>query len=237
MPRVPFRALSAFALAALVACATRPMTGAERAFTATVQGEGLDTGAVRVTRGAVIGGFSSTREPRPYVSCRERILPPETEQKVAWSVAGFVVGQHLYVSRSVWKDDFLGDYPVTLPLADAMFVAHEMTHIWQWQHRESTGYAPWRAASEHSRKGDPYLFDLAPDRTFADYDFEQQASLVEEFVCCRALDPEGLRTERLYDLLRPVLPGLARHSVPTDVTLPWAAAETHGICAQPQPGD
>jgi hypothetical protein len=105
-----------------------------------------------------------------------------------------------------------------------------MTHIWQWQHRESTGYTPWRAASEHSRNGDPYLFDLALDRSFVDYGFEQQASLVEEFVCCRALDPEGVRTDRLYELLRPVFPGLARHSVPMDVKLPWAAVETRGIC-------
>ena len=135
-----------------------------------------------------------------------------------------------YVSRSVWKDNFLGDYPAALPLADAMFFAHEMTHIWQWQHRKSTGYTPWRAASEHILNGDPYLFDLASDRTFADYGFELQASLVEEFVCCRALDPEGVRTERLFDLLHPVFPGLARNSVAMRVTLPWAAAETQGIC-------
>lgn len=214
----------------LVACSTRPMTGAEQAFSATVQGSALEAGAVRVNRGVLIAGFPSTRKPRPYVSCRERIRPRETEERISWSVAGLVVGQHLFVSRSAWKDDFLTYYPATLPLDDAMFFAHEMTHVWQWQHRRNTGYSPWRAASEHGAKDDPYLFELVPGRGFAAYGVEQQASLVEEFVCCRALDPEGARTDNLYELLVPVFPGLARRSMATDITLPWAEAETHGIC-------
>ena len=228
----PLLAVLACALAALVACTTRPMTGAERAFSSTIQGVGLDADAVRVTRGAPIAAFPSSREPRPYVTCRERIHPQETEKKVPWFVAGYVLNQRLFVSRRVWEDDFLSDYPAALPLADAMFFAHEMTHIWQWQQRESTGYAPWRAASEHGLKDDPYLFELTPGRRFGAYGFEQQASLVEEFVCCRALDPEGSRTERLYQLLRPVFPDIARYSVPTDVKLPWAEAETDGICSR-----
>lgn len=226
----PSRALALTVLLLLVACSTRPMTGAEQAFSATVQGSALESGAVRVTRGALIAGFPSTREPRPYVSCRERIRPRETQQKVRWSVAGFVVGQHLFVSRSTWKRDFLADYPATLPLDDAMFFAHEMTHVWQWQHRGSTGYSPWRAASEHGAKDDPYLFELVPGRAFDAYGFEQQASLVEEFVCCRALDPEGARTDDLYELLAPAFPDLARRSMATGVTLRWDEAETQGIC-------
>ena len=37
--------------------------------------------------------------------------------------------------------------------------------------------------------------------------YEQQGAIMEEFVCCRALDPSGARTERLYGILRDVFPG------------------------------
>jgi hypothetical protein len=48
-------------------------------------------------------------------------------------------------------------------LAAAMFFAHEMTHVWQWQNRAVTGYHPFRAFSEHVRIEDPYLFDPQDD--------------------------------------------------------------------------
>ncbi|RYH10577.1 hypothetical protein [Tropicimonas sp. IMCC6043] len=232
MPRPSFFTCLAILLLALGGCTTRSLTGAERAFSATVQGTALDTEAVRVTRGAVIAGVPANRPPRPYVTCRERIYPKETKPKVRWKVAGFVLGERLFVSRKVWEDDFLAGYPDALPLADAMFLAHEMTHVWQWQHRDSTGYAPWRAASEHGSKDDPYLYDLAPDRRFDEYGYEQQASLVGEFVCCRALDPDGSRTGRLYAILKPVFSGLERQDPPGRVKLPWKEAETEGICSR-----
>ena len=43
---------------------------------------------------------------------------------------------------------------------------------------------------------DPYLFDERADRRFLEYGYEAQASLVEEYVCCRALDPSGGRGPR-----------------------------------------
>ena len=33
-------------------------------------------------------------------------------------------------------------------LSEAMLLAHEMTHVWQWQNRKRTGYHPLRAAAE-----------------------------------------------------------------------------------------
>ncbi|MCA8880204.1 MAG: hypothetical protein KDA73_09655 [Rhodobacteraceae bacterium] len=224
------RAAHAFVLLALAACTTRPLTGPERDFAATVQGPALDAPAVRVTKGALIAGFPSNRKPRPYATCRERIWPRETAPKVRWSVAGFALDQHLYVAERRWRDDFLAGYPGDLPLADAMFLAHELTHVWQWQHRSATGYSAWRAASEHGTDDDPYLFELTPGKPFLAYGYEQQGALVEEFVCCRALDPNAVRTEQLYDLLSPNFPDLARHSAASKVSLPWTGADTHGIC-------
>jgi hypothetical protein len=217
------------AVGVLAACA-RPLTEAERSFAAEVQGPSLNTAAVRIHDGALIGGAPMSRPPRPYQACRERIFPPETDPVIETSLFGFVLGNRLFVARRWYEPDYLTGYPDTLPLATAMLMAHEMTHVWQWQNRALTGYAPWKAAGEHTVSADPYLFDLA-DRPFLDYPYEQQAALVEEFVCCRALDPEGDRTERLYQLLAPVFPGLTTRSAATRIALPWDGVETRDICA------
>ena len=129
-----------------------------------------------------IAGFPGSRKPRPYSTCRERIWPPETTPRIRWTVAGFALQDHLYVSRRKWRDDFLAAYPDRLPLADAMFLAHELTHVWQWQHTARTGYSAFAAASEHGDSDDPYRFELTPGKPFLSYGYEQQAALVEEGV-------------------------------------------------------
>lgn len=226
------RSALAVALATVLAgCSARPLDPAERRFAADLHGPALRTEAVRVHRGALIGGIPMTRPPRPQIACRERIYPPEQGPEVRTSVAGFVLGNRVFVARPFWRDDYLDGYPEKLPLARAMFLAHELTHVWQWQQRERTGYAPWKAAGEHAVSEDPYLFDLDADRRFLDFAYEQQAALVEEFVCCRALDPEGARTVRLYELLRPEFPQLARRDRAQSVTLPWSDAHLPGICS------
>jgi hypothetical protein len=126
----------------------------------------------------------------------------------------------------------LQDYPERLNLVQSMLLAHELTHVWQWQNRARTGYSPWRAAAEHGRIDDPYLFDLDSSPDFLSYGFEQQGAIVEEYVCCRALAPDAARTKRLHRMLKdafPVtdLPGARRES---DVYLPWRGAELDGIC-------
>ena len=87
-----------------------------------------------------------------------------------------------------------------------MLFAHEITHVWQWQNRATTGYSPLRAAREHEGGADPYLYDINTKAGFLDYGYEQQASIVEEFVCCAALDPTGSRTQRLEALISETMP-------------------------------
>jgi hypothetical protein len=90
-----------------------------------------------------------------------------------------------------------------------------------------TGYHPFRAFSEHVRIEDPYLFDPQDDRRFLDYGYEVQASLVEEYVCCRAVDPRGARTarlERLIGQVMPVTPLQSRADAVTEV-IPWEDAD------------
>ncbi len=218
------------ALVLLAGCATRPLTETEKSFLGTALGPGLDAGQITLAKGAFIGTWPMTRPARPSVTCREKIWPPE-QGTVTGYVGGVTAFDRIMIARRIYDTDFLGGYPETLPLARAMFLAHEATHVWQWQQRKLTGYAPWKAAAEHGVSEDPYLFDIAGDRDFLDYAYEQQASLVEEYVCCRALDPEGARTGRLRALLDPYFPGMAGEEAAGQVRIPWSKAETRGICS------
>jgi hypothetical protein len=215
----------------LSGCASRPLTEAERAFARTVTAEAVDLGEVRVVKGAVSAMIPTTIPVRERSTCRARLLPPQTEPAPGFFPA-FVLGERMYFSRRIWRDDYLAGYPERLALRDAMRLAHELTHVWQWQARAETGYAPWRAAADHVALSDPYLVELDPARDFLDYGWEQQGVLVEEYVCCRALDPSAPRTAELRALVAQAFPGIAADEVVRsgDIALPWDGAEPQGIC-------
>ena len=88
---------------------------------------------------------------------------------------------------------------------------------------------PLRAANEHFVNDDPYLFDVDNDTNFLDFAYEQQASIIEEYVCCAALDPEAPRTARLRELLQQGLP-MEALELPEKIVIPWDGAEVRGIC-------
>ncbi|MEL6169176.1 MAG: hypothetical protein AAFR35_10825 [Pseudomonadota bacterium] len=218
------------ALALIVpACATRQLTETERAFVDTVHGDTVDLDAVTVVDGAVVGLIRRTRPPRPQTACRERLFPPETGP-ITTSFAAFVLDETIHYSTWAHEPDFLEGYPDELPLRDAMRLAHELTHVWQWQQRARTGYHPFKALTEQTTQADPYLFELDETRKFLDYGWEQQGIIVEEYVCCRALDPDGPRTARLRSVLAEHFPVLHEERA-VNVQLPWDGAETAGICS------
>jgi hypothetical protein len=227
-----FRLTAFFALGLAAACAARPLTQSERAFTDSVMGPAIDAEDVRIVKGAAVGALKTTIPPRPRTTCRQKLGPARTEP-VPGSYAAMALGPAVFYRRVLWEDDFLADYPEAIDLRDAMRLAHELTHVWQWQRRDLTGYHPLKASFEHLEKDDPYLVEIDPGKRFLDYAYEQQGAIVEEFVCCRALDPQGARTERLYRLVAQVFPGAARLGpVPADgIRLPWKGAQTQGICS------
>ncbi|MEM6825197.1 MAG: hypothetical protein AAGB18_06935 [Pseudomonadota bacterium] len=226
------RSLLIFVVLALSACGGRSLTPAERAFTDTVMGPALVTDDVRLVKGAVVGLIPVTVNPRPQTSCRERLYPPITEPVEA-TYPAFARRETVYYTRAFWSDDFLAGYPQALDLDQAMRLAHELTHVWQWQERAKTGYHPFSAVLEHVRSADPYLVEIDETRAFGDYGWEQQGAIVEEFVCCRALDPNGARTAQLTSLVRQVFPAaMARDTArPNAIRLPWEGAELQGICS------
>lgn len=216
--------------ALLILSCGRPLTPTETAFATRMHGDSLETARIRVVNGAPIGEYTYKRPKRPRLACRERILPEPDSDVITVAPAAVVLFNTVFFTKDWYAPDYLPRYPDRMSLVHAMLLAHEMTHVWQWQNRRITGYSPWRAAREH-RATDPYLFDAESEtqRNFLDFGYEQQASIVEEYVCCATLDPDAPRTKRLKELLRGTFPteDLIR---PQEVLLPWNGVETDGIC-------
>ncbi len=221
----------AFLILLILAACGRPLTENEASFAQKIHGDAVDLDRVRLVRGALVGSVTFERKARPRVTCRERILPPAKEETVTVSPAAVVLYNKIFFTHDWYVDDYMPAYPERLYLIEAMLLAHEMTHVWQWQNRKTTGYNPLLAASEHTRTDDPYLFDLENAAKFLDYGYEQQGAIVEEYVCCRALAPEAARTQRLHEMLSIAFPVSDLPRVrENDVYLPWKDAELEGIC-------
>jgi hypothetical protein len=195
-----------------------------------LHGPTLDTAPIRL-------GDRMAPEPlrtvpvRPALACQDRIWPRPKGPTTRGMTTAMAIFQNVHFRDRWYRPDFLAGWPETLPLAQAMLFAHEMVHVWQWQNRAVTGYHPLRAALEHVGSPDPYQFDTATSAPFLSYGYEQQGAIVEEFVCCLALDPEAPRTARLRAMLEPhfALPPEGQ-ALAGRVLLPWEGAEVEGIC-------
>ena len=216
------------ALCLLGSCG-RSLTPSEAAFARAIHGETIDTDRVRFLEGALVGSVTTTRPKRPRLACRERIFPEPTSDIVTVGPAAITLHNKVFYTRPYYLRDYMARYPEEMDLYAAMIFAHEMTHVWQWQNRKVTGYSPLRAGGEHVTQADPYLFDLSTNARFLDYGYEQQSGIVEEYLCCRALDPQAPRTARLRAMLQDAFP-LSDLRLPEDISLPWDGVETRGIC-------
>ena len=216
------------ALLLLSSCG-RPLTPGEKSFASQTHGHTLDTDRIRMINGALVGKVTYKRQKRPRLACRERIFPEPTGEFVTVGPAAITLHNRIFYAKPFYLNDYLESYPNRLPLLEAMLFAHKITHVWQWQNRHQTGYSPLRAAGEHTPGEDPYLFDISTQNKFLDYAFEQQASIVEEYVCCAALDPSAPRTKRLETLLKGAFP-MTKLTIPDAVKTPWKDAQTTGIC-------
>jgi len=225
-----FLLLALFALT--IACG-RPLTEGERALASTLFGPELDPAPVRVAPFTALSRITTQRPKRPRIACRERIWPEPTSDTVTTYTAAFVLFNRINIADELYGPDYLPRYPDQMSLPAAMLIAHEMTHVWQWQNRARTGYHPLKAVNEHRPGTDPYLLELDANARLLDFPFEQQGAIVEEYVCCRALDPAGARTKRLYAMLKGAFPveALDANMSRPDAILPWDGARVHGICS------
>jgi len=210
----------------LAACG-RPLTVPETALVEDLFGASLDADRVRVVSNAPLRSFTVDLPPRPRVTCQEKIIPARTGT-LTLTPAALVAFNRLFLSEGWSLPDFVPRYPEAVSIYEIMLFAHEMTHVWQWQNRARTNYHPLKAAAEHLRSDDPYLFNPATEQPFLSYGYEQQASLVEEYVCCAFLDPDGARTARLRTLIAKEIPlGTLPRS---EAFIAWREAPRTGLC-------
>lgn len=220
-----------FAFLMLAGCA-RGLTDGETRLMAELMGDTFAPAQARLLEVGLIGMTTRTYPVRPQVTCQSRIHRPLEGPTFQTRTAGAVAWDHVLTNPDWTLPNYLTGYPERINLVAAMYFAHEMTHIWQWQNRDVTGYAPWRGAAEHRPGTDPYLFDPDEVVTFLDMGYEQQAAVVEEYICCRTLAPEAARTLRLYDVLSQVMPVQhpAQSPRPTEVLGVDPEADLAGIC-------
>ncbi len=226
--------LAVLALLLLTAC-SRPLTRGESAFATSLFGPQLQTENVSVASFPALTSLTQSRPARPRVACRERIWPAPVarHETVETFTAAFVTFNRINMADKLFAKDYLPQYPKRLSLPAAMLIGHELTHVWQWQNRRRTGYSLWKAAREHRPGTDPYLLDLKTRNAFLDFPYEQQGAIVEEYVCCLNLDPQGPRTHRLHAMLASAFPvrAIADRLKGVNVVLPWKGARTRGICS------
>lgn len=216
-----------FAVFFLASCG-RPLTDTEKELIASIHGDQLDVTKVRLIDNAPVRSYTLRIPKRPRVTCSEKILPEPKTEIVTGAPAAVALFNRIWLNHDYALPDYAPGYPERLYLLQAMFLAHEMTHVWQWQNRERTGYTPLKAAREHQTAADPYLFDPDETREFLSFGYEQQGAIVEEYICCAALDPEAPRTKRLANMIGAVMP--LQNLPKTDVIVPWDGAELEGIC-------
>lgn len=215
----------------LLSSCGRGLTPGETQLARAIHGDALDPALVRLIDGAPTKAVTFRRPARPRTTCREKILPPAPAGIVTSKPAAIALYNRVFFDTDWYAPDFLPDAPKQINLVAAMLLAHELTHVWQWQNRARTGYSPLRAAQEHEASDDPYLFALHHGPRLEDFGFEQQGAIVEEYLCCAVLAPHAARTARLHAMLAQSMPIAPISSLEYDqVLVPWRGVKVQGIC-------
>ncbi|MGR3344618.1 MAG: hypothetical protein ACU0DI_15610, partial [Paracoccaceae bacterium] len=197
-----------FLVAALVLSACgRPLAEGERALAHDVFGAGLELGDIRVAAGLGLAAPPAQTAPRPG----QRIHRPgacarDAPDPKRGPPPAFAAYQTMHVTRRFYAPDMAAGWPDAAPLPEALILVHELGHVWQWQNRARTRYAPLRAALESLFNADPYFYDPADGKSFLDYSFEQQAALIEDYLCYALVDARAPHRAELRAILAPHFP-------------------------------
>lgn len=195
-----------------VAC-SRPLSDTEVEMSRTLFGNTLDPRKVRVRAGI---GVLSPPQPKSIPRIGPEVvaydLPDTICDRVAdpdrkWTYpAGFVLWNQVFLKRDFYRDDMFEGWPDNLPMPQALLMAHELVHVWQWQNRALTGYTPGRSGAESFQPGDPYYWPGREADVFLSYNFEAQAALVEDYMCMTLFVPHHPRRKELEALITPAIP-------------------------------
>ncbi len=203
------RVFAVCAALALAAC-ERGLTPTETEFADALFGDTLNAGAVTVHAGLGLTPLPRPKPPPPVTEPPRS--PPEgfckriPQPRRFTYPAAFVLYNDVFISHPYYAADTLRGWPVSVPLPQSLLMTHELVHVWQWQNRDRTEYRPAVSAGESVEHDDPYYWEAEADRPFLSYGFEQQAAMIEDYVCYRLFEPGSPRLKELQTLLGPVLP-------------------------------
>lgn len=191
----------------LLAACSRPLTENERVFAETLFGPTLDTENVTISQGLGIAPLyrtvpSSVRVVRGTERACVRTPQPFGGQPPQ----AFALYERMHFDSTLYASDMALFWPRGLRFPQGLILAHELTHVWQWQNRDVTGYAPWRAVAESFELADPYYSGSLDTPLFLSLGYEQQAAIVEDFVCFTVANPTHPRRAQLREVLEPFFP-------------------------------
>ncbi|MEL7114654.1 MAG: hypothetical protein AAGP08_03545 [Pseudomonadota bacterium] len=136
-------------------------------------------------------------EPRPG-ACDRTAPTPREGPPPAWALYNTV-----HFSKDFYRNDHAPGWPGDILLPQSFIMAHELVHVWQWQNRATTGYRPVKAGLESVLNMDPYFYVPDEGAGFLEYGFEQQASLLEDYMCYAVFDPANPRRAKTRTILAP----------------------------------
>jgi len=193
-------------LTVLAACSGRPLAPGEVAFAQDLFGDDLDVDKIRLSAGFGVGTRPATKPLPPRQSAIaqrpgicDRVTPTgPTGPPPAWTLY-----QNVHFAREFYREDVLPGWPEQLLLPHSLLMAHELVHVWQWQNRGRTGYRPAKAGLESFLNLDPYFYVPDEGGNFLEYGFEQQAALLEDYLCYGMFDQKNPRRAKLRAILAP----------------------------------
>lgn len=193
-----------FVLLVLAGCA-RPLTSAEEAFASDLFGPGLDTSKVKVTQGlGIVPLYQTVPSKVTLVQATDRACVRTPQPRGAQPPQAFALRNRMHFDTGLYSSDMVLQWPDRLRIPQALVLAHELTHVWQWQNRAKTGYTPARAIAESWQLADPYFSD--GEAAFFAFGYEQQAAIIEDYVCFTFANPTHPRQAELREILAPVFP-------------------------------
>lgn len=201
-------------LLGVAAACTRPLSPNERRFAADLLGPGLNADKVRVARGMGLAPLPDAPDRKQRLipvkaPPREGLCDRDAPEAPSGPPPAWTMYNRIHVVREFYQPDLAAHWPQAAFLPGALILGHELVHVWQWQNRARTGYRPFRAALESFLTLDPYFYRPDEGDSLLSYGYEQQAALLEDYLCYALYDPANPRRDTLRAVLRPYFP-LAR---------------------------
>ena len=201
-----WRAVFILVFLALAACA-RPLTDLEEKFAQDIFGPTLDTSKIRVAHGAGILPPAKTRITKVtrVQGTENACVRVPTPKAARQPTQAFALWNRMHFHTGLYSSQMVTRWPDAIRLPQAFVFAHELTHVWQWQNRERTGYTPFRAGFESLALIDPY-FAPPGEAPFFSFGYEQQAAILEDYLCFAFANPDHPRRAELRAILEPIFP-------------------------------